>query len=130
MTMTYNINPEKERIDVVLAGTIGVGALIGGLRDLLDDPAFDPMYDVLADCADARIGRVTFGLAEAVIAISGGNEARRTAIVMPDDDGAEHVKRFVALRNDQRRTRAFIDRQDAEAWLADSVPVGVTGGPY
>ena len=129
MPMTYTIDPDNERIDVVLADAVGVVELIGGLRNLLDDPAFDPVYDVLADCATARIGRVTFGLAEAVIAIGGGNEARRTAIVMPKDDGVDHVKRFIALRNDRRRARAFPNRRDAEAWLAESVPLGVSGGP-
>ena len=99
------------------------------MRDLFDDQDFDPMFDVLADCSAARIGRVSFKLAEALIVISAGNDARRLAVVAPQGDGAEHAHRFVELRDDPRRTRVFPDRQRAEAWLAEPVLNGMCAVP-
>ncbi|NQV79585.1 MAG: hypothetical protein HQ495_03480 [Alphaproteobacteria bacterium] len=121
MPITYRIEPDNEFIEFVLTGTIGVTELIRTVRDLFDDPTFDPMFDVLVDSRAARIGRVSFKLAEAMIAISVGNEARRMAIVMPEGDGARHAARFVALRNDARRVRGFSDRAVAEDWLNNPV---------
>lgn len=129
MSIDYRIDPNNERIDVMAVGTIGVVALIKMMRDLFDDRDFDPMYDVIADCAESRIGRVSFGLAEAIIAISAGNDARRLAIVAPKGDGAEHAHRFVKLRDDPRRARVFAEREHAEAWLAEPVPDGVSAAP-
>ncbi|CAN0526461.1 unnamed protein product, partial [Laminaria digitata] len=118
MTIRYQIEPEKELIEVVVDGRIGVGELIRMMRDLLDDPAFDAAYDSLADCQTAQLSRVSFGLAEAIIAIFAGNEARRVAIVVPDNESAEIAEKFVTLRDDSRRARTFADRPSAEAWLA------------
>ena len=129
MTITYRIEPDNERIDVMLIGTIGVTAIIKMMRDLFDDPDFDPMYDVIADCAAARIGRVSFDLAEAIIAISAGNGARRRAIVKPQGDGVEYIQRFVELRDDPQRARVFSDRQHAEAWLAEPLTNGISAAP-
>jgi hypothetical protein len=129
MTITYRIEPDNERVEVVLTDTIGVVALIKMIRDVLDHPEFDPLYDVIADCGAARIGRVSFGLAEAMIAISAGNDSRRLAIVAPKGDGVEHAHRFVKLRDDPRRARVFSDRQHAEAWLAEPVIDGICAVP-
>jgi thioredoxin-like negative regulator of GroEL len=121
MSITYRIDPEQEFIEVVLTGMISVVGLIRTARDIMDEPTFDPLFDVLADCADARIGRVTFDLAEAMAAINAGNEARRIAIVLPKGDAAKHATRFVALR-EKRRAQTFADRSGAEAWLANPPP--------
>lgn len=129
MTITYRIEPNNERIDVMLVGTVGVVALIKMIRDVLDHRDFDPMFDVIADCGATRIGRVSFGLAEAIIVISAGNDSRRLAIVAPKGDGAEHAHRFVKLRDDPRRARVFADRQDAEAWLAEPIFDGMRAVP-
>ncbi|CAN0526452.1 unnamed protein product, partial [Laminaria digitata] len=55
MPFTYRVEPDNERVEVLLTDKIGVVELIRSVRDLVDDPSFDPMYDVLADCAAARI---------------------------------------------------------------------------
>lgn len=129
MTITYRIEPDNERIDVMLTNTVSVVALIKMMRDLFDDPDFDPMFDVLADCGGARIGRVSFKLAEALIAISAGNDARRLAIVAPQDGDGQHARRFVELRDDPRRARVFPDLQHAEAWLAEPIIDGAFAVP-
>jgi hypothetical protein len=80
------------------------------------------MYDVLADCAAARLGRVSFDPTEAMIAISAGNEGRRVAIVMPKGQGARYAILFVKLRRDPRRARTFFTRGFADTWLATAPP--------
>jgi hypothetical protein len=80
------------------------------------------MYDVLADCAAARLGRVSFDPTEAMIAISAGNEGRHVAIGVPMDQGASYAFLFVKLRKDQRRAHTFSTRGFAEAWLATAPP--------
>jgi hypothetical protein len=122
MTISYHIDQEKELVEVVFNGLFTVVQLIRLARDIIDDPSFDPQFDILADCATARIGRVTFDLADAMMAISVGNQGRRLAIVMPKGDGAQHAVRFVELRRDHRRARTFASRSLAEAWLAAPPP--------
>lgn len=122
MPITYRIEPDNELVEVVLSGLISVTDLIGLARDIIDDPTFEPVFDILADCVTARFGRVTFDLAETMLAISTGYEGRRIAIVMPKGDGARHASRFVELRRNARRARTFSSRRLAETWLAEPPP--------
>jgi hypothetical protein len=73
------------------------------------------MYDLLADCAAARLGCVSFDPTEAIIAISARNEERRLAIVMPKSEGTRCAIRFVELPRDPRRARTFPTRGLAES---------------
>jgi len=122
MAFSYRICPDKELVDVEVVGQTGVIELVRGVRDLLDDADFDPEYDVFVDCSRARIARISFKLAEAMIAISAGNEGRRMAIVLPKGDGLEHAVRFIALRDDPGRVRGFATRAEASAWLLPLEP--------
>ncbi len=126
MPFLYRIHPEEELMEVEVTGLIGVTELVSRIIDLFHDPLFDPGYDIFIDCSDARMGRVTFELAEAMVAIGLGNEGRRMAIVLPEGPGVDYARRYVKLRDDPKRVRGFESLGEARAWLRPA-ETGVSG---
>jgi hypothetical protein len=117
MPFTYRIDPEKEYVEVRATGALAVADLIAGVRDLIDDPGFDPLYDMLVDCRGVEIATASFGLIEAVSEITQGAGGGRRAIVQAQGPQGTHAARFVELRNQPDKVRLFTTRRDAERWL-------------
>lgn len=117
MPFTYRIDPEKEYVEVRATGTLAVADLIAGVRDLIDDPAFDPLYDMLVDCSGAQIAAASFGLMEAINEITQAASGGRRAIVPAQGPEGSHAARFAELRNEPDKIKLFATRRDAERWL-------------
>ena len=95
--------------------------MIGGAA--LNETDFEPLYDVLADYAAARLGSVSFDPTEAIIAISARNKGRLLAVVLPKNVSTRYAIQFVELRRGSLRARSIFTRGSAKSWLAIALPL-------
>ncbi|MBE2181241.1 MAG: hypothetical protein IAE97_12305 [Chthoniobacterales bacterium] len=54
MPATFDVHPERKRVDVTLSGTMSVADLEQITMALHDSPGFDPSFDVFTDAREVR----------------------------------------------------------------------------
>ena len=122
---TYDLNPSRQRADVVVSGKTSGAELMAGLRDLLDDPKFDAGYGILIDLAGVELSPTIAELRDVALAVranSVGTGARR-AMVTSSTVFFELAQLFARLTSGSAsKYRAFKSREEAEEWLGKPGP--------
>ena len=121
----HDMDPTRRRVNVVVSGRTSGAELMTGLREVLDDPQFDPSYAVLIDLGTLEQTPTIAELRDIALAVranSVGTGARR-AMVTSSTVFYELASLFARLTaGSASKYRAFRNRPDAEAWLGETGP--------
>jgi hypothetical protein len=122
---TYELERSRRRVNVVVSGETSGGELMTVLREVLDDPRFDPAYAVLVDLGALQQTPTIAELRDVALAVranSVGTGARR-AMITSSTVFYELAQLFARLTAGSASTyRAFRNRAEAEAWLGETGP--------
>ena len=121
----HDMDPTRRRVNVVVSGRTSGAELMTGLREVLDDPQFDPSYAVLIDLGTLEQTPTIAELRDIALAVranSVGTGARR-AMITSSTVFYELARLFTRLTaGSASKYRAFRHRADAEAWLGETGP--------
>ncbi len=134
MAITYRIDKTAKLIRARVFGEISFDDFRTTLREMLEDPDFDPSFGRLWDIREARLilsGDDVRGLAQVVRKFVGG---RRSAVVAQSDLAYGLARMYSALVEEAGiDVQAFRDMDEAMTWLqepAQGYPVpGVLSAP-
>ena len=120
---TYDLDPTRQRVNVVVGGRTSGAEIMTGMRKVLDDPQFDPSYAVLIDLGTLEQTPTIAELRDIALAVranSVGTPARR-AMITSSTVFYELARLFARLTaGSASKYRAFRNRADAEAWLGET----------
>ena len=123
--LSYDLDPSRQRVDVVVSGKTSGAELMAALRELLDNPQFDSGYAILVDLGGVEQSPTIAELRDIALAVranSVGTGARR-AMVTSSTVFYELAQLFARLTSGSAsKYRAFRSREDAEAWLGKAGP--------
>ena len=118
---TYVLDPARERVDVHVGGSTSGAEILTGLREVLDDPRFNPAHSVIIDLGKLEQTPTIAELRDIALTVranSVGTGARR-AMVTASPVFYELARLFARLTaGSASRYRAFRTRDEAEAWLS------------
>lgn len=118
MAITYRIDKTAKLIRARVFGEISFDDFRTTLREMLEDPDFDPSFGRLWDVREARTilsGEDVRGIAEVVRKFVGG---RRSAVVAQTDVAYGLARMYSALVEEAGiDTQAFRDMDEAMTWL-------------
>ena len=121
----HDMDPTRQRVNVVVGGKSSGVELMTGLREVLDDPLFNPSYAVLIDLGTLEQTPTIAELRDIALAVranSVGTGARR-AMITSSTVFYELARLFARLtEGSASKYRAFRNRADAEAWLGETGP--------
>ena len=118
MAITYRIDKTAKLIRARVFGKISLDEFRTTLREMVEDPDFDPSFGRLWDIREARStlsGEEVRGIAEVVRKFVGG---RRSAVVTRTDVGYGLARMYSALVEEAGiDVQAFRDMDEAMMWL-------------
>ncbi|MDA0368373.1 MAG: hypothetical protein O3C65_03625 [Proteobacteria bacterium] len=120
MGFSFEIDSKRRTVEVTLAGELGFARLIEGIQQLIDDPGFDPQFDMIADCSNAELTNMAPNLIDSISDIAQSAHGGRRAVIAPPGAGAHAVAHYVGLHPDGL-IRQFANRDEAARWLSEPV---------
>ena len=118
---SYAIHPSRKRIEAHVGATTSGAELLGGMKALLDDPAFDPAFGILIDLRELERAPSVAELAELATFVKSRavSPGARRAFVTSSPVFDQLALLFTQLaRGAAARYRVFRTSEDAESWLA------------
>ena len=118
---SYAIHPSRKRIEAHVGATTSGAELLGGMKALLDDPAFDPAFGILIDLRELERAPSVAELAELATFVKSRavSPGARRAFVTSSPVFYQLALLFMKLaRGAAARYRVFRTSEDAESWLA------------